>query len=259
MALGRDPSIEFAKSLLDRFVQFKSLQFQQDLLKRKEQRYDTQLQENRLHRQRQLSLMESDPRRAVAEVELETLRGATPKERLSTFTRGTTLKISAGEREKTAASLATMDVLINLRKLYDSPDTRTGPAVGRIDPVIGQVGMTSRNQEDFMAATSAFKNQIIKEITGAQMSEAEADRIMKQVPDITDHPTRWEAKWRQSVQNIQYLQRRRQEIQGGGQPKPWSSPSELPFGPTDGSRPAFPQNEIDFTGVDLSDLEGLFD
>jgi len=55
MALGRDPSIEFAKSLVDRFVQFKSLQFQQDLLKRKEQRYDTQLQENRLHRQRQLT------------------------------------------------------------------------------------------------------------------------------------------------------------------------------------------------------------
>ena len=254
--LGQDPSLALIANFVESFRQAKALQFQRELLKRREDRYDLQLSENRLHRQRQLTLAESDPRRAVAGIELETLRGATPKERLGTFTRGMTLNISAGEREKTATGLASLDVLTNLRNLYDSPDTRTGPAVGRIDPIIGQFGLTSRPQEDFMAATSAFKNQIIKEITGAQMSEAEADRIMKQVPDITDHPTRWEAKWRQSVQNIQYLQNRRQEIQSGVTPTPWNPNFELPIEPSD--RPAFPQNEINIDDIDPADLEGLF-
>ena len=200
-----------------------------------------------------------DPRREFGAAKLAFIRdpATTPEQRASVLGGGTTINISAGEREKTAAGLATMDVLSNLRNLYDLPDTRTGPAVGRIDPLIGQIGLTSRNQEDFMAATSAFKNQIIKEITGAQMSEQEAKRIMKQVPDITDHPTRWEAKWRQSVRNIQYLQRRRQEIQSGRAPAPWVSPSEAEFGP----RIAFPsqqKQQIDFSDIDILDLEGLF-
>ena len=63
-----------------------------------------------------------------------------------------------------------------------------------------------------MAATSAFKNAIIKEITGAQMSEVEAKRIMKQVPDITDPATRWNAKWQQSKKNLEFLQKRRLQI-----------------------------------------------
>lgn len=119
---------------------------------------------------------------------------------------------SPAERTAIAETRASIDALDNLKSLFDSIETRTGPFVGRIDPVKGLVGLTSDEQEAFMAATSAFKNAIIKEITGAQMSEVEAKRIMKQVPDITDPPARWKAKWEQSKKNLVFLQKRRAEI-----------------------------------------------
>jgi len=121
-------------------------------------------------------------------------------------------KASPTERTSIAETRASIDTLDNLKTLYDNAKTRTGPVAGRIDPILGTFGWTTDEQEDFMAATSAFRNQIIKEITGAQMSEVEATRILKQVPQETDPPTRWEAKWRQSKKNLEMLQKRRIEI-----------------------------------------------
>lgn len=119
---------------------------------------------------------------------------------------------AAAERTKIAETRASIDALDNLKILFDSAQTKTGPIVGRTSPIAGLIGMTTDEQEAFMAATSAFKNKIIKEITGAQMSEVEAKRIMKQIPDITDPPTRWKAKWEQSKKNLEFLQKRRLEI-----------------------------------------------
>lgn len=121
---------------------------------------------------------------------------------------------SPTERTAIAETRASIDALDNLKSLFDNPNTRTGPVAGRIDPIKGLAGFTSDEQEDFMAATSAFKNQIIKEITGAQMSEQEADRILQQVPLTTDPPARWRAKWEQSKKNLKSLQKRRLEILG---------------------------------------------
>ncbi len=121
---------------------------------------------------------------------------------------------SATERTDIAGGRASLDALDNLKTLFDSGETRTGPIVGRADPTIGLFGWTSAEQENFMAATTSFKNAIIKEITGAQMGEAEATRIMKQVPDITDPSERWKAKWEQSRLNLEMLQKRRLEILG---------------------------------------------
>jgi len=119
---------------------------------------------------------------------------------------------SPAERKEIAETRASMDALDNLKTLFDNTQTKTGPIVGRYSPIAGLVGMTTDEQEAFMAATSAFKNAIIKEITGAQMSEVEANRIMKQVPDITDPATRWKAKWEESKKNLEFLQKRRMEI-----------------------------------------------
>jgi len=119
---------------------------------------------------------------------------------------------SAAERKAIASGRASLDALGNLKQLFDKTKTKTGPIAGRIAPTAGLFGLTSDEQESFMAATSAFKNAIIKEITGAQMSEVEAKRIMKQVPDITDPPARWQAKWEQSKKNLEMLQKRRLEI-----------------------------------------------
>jgi len=121
---------------------------------------------------------------------------------------------SPSERTAIAETNASIDALNNLKALKDSTKTKTGPITGRTSPALGLIGMTTKDQESFMAATSAFKNAIIKEITGAQMSEVEATRIMKQVPDITDPAPRWDAKWEQSVKNLKMLQARRKEILG---------------------------------------------
>lgn len=121
-------------------------------------------------------------------------------------------KASPTERTSIAETRASVDALNNIKELYDSAKTRTGPIVGRLDPILGLFGLTKQEQEDFMAATSTFRNRIIKEITGAQMSEVEAKRILKQVPQETDPPARWEAKWRQSKKNLEMLQKRRLEI-----------------------------------------------
>lgn len=117
---------------------------------------------------------------------------------------------SASERTDLAESQASLDALVNLNDLFD--ESFVGIARGRIGSAKGLLGLTSDKQEDFLAATSAFRNLIIKQITGAQMSEAEATRILKQVPQETDPPARWKAKWRQSVKNIQRIQKRRAEV-----------------------------------------------
>ena len=117
---------------------------------------------------------------------------------------------SAAERTAIAEARSSIDDLYNLKALFK--EEFVGPVAGRIAPPAGLVGGTTKQQEDFMAATSAFKNMIIKQITGAQMSESEAKRIMKQIPDITDPPVRWKAKWEQSLKNIERIKKHRLQI-----------------------------------------------
>ncbi len=119
---------------------------------------------------------------------------------------------SASERTAIAETESSLANLENLKTLFDKTTTVTGPIEGRIKPIAGLFGLTTDEQEAFMAATSAFKNAVIKQITGAQMSEQEADRIMKQVPDIIDPPVRWQAKYEQTKKNLQTLQQKRLSI-----------------------------------------------
>ena len=117
---------------------------------------------------------------------------------------------SASERTAIASGRASIDSLNNIKDLYDK--AFVGPLAGRVGKVKDIFGMNVQKQSEFYAATAAFKNQVIKEITGAQMSEVEARRIMKQVPDVDDPPTVWAAKWSQSKKNLEILQRRRLEV-----------------------------------------------
>ncbi len=119
---------------------------------------------------------------------------------------------SASERTAIAETAASLDSLDNLKSLFRSRKTKTGPITGRVSPFTGLAGLTSNEQEDFMAASSAFENKVIKEITGAQMSEQEATRILRQVPRVTDPPARWLAKEKQTRQNLKRIQKRRAEV-----------------------------------------------
>ena len=71
---------------------------------------------------------------------------------------------------------------------------------------------------NFQASTSAFKNSVIKAITGAQMSEPEARRIMQQIPMETDKPEGWQAKYESTKRNLAYLQARVPAGAGGATP-----------------------------------------
>ncbi len=118
---------------------------------------------------------------------------------------------SAGERTDIAESAASLDALDNLNSLVDP--AFVGQFKGRAGQVLDFFGQASPRQSNFLAASAAFKNSIIKQITGAQMSEPEAKRIVKQIPQPTDELVSWRAKLAQSKKNIKMLQRRRREVQ----------------------------------------------
>lgn len=82
-----------------------------------------------------------------------------------------------------------------------------GPASGRLRQIGQQVPGVPVNKTfaEFDAASSAFKNSVIKAITGAALSEAEATRIRQQIPEVTDKPAVWLAKAKQTRQNLQDL------------------------------------------------------
>jgi len=133
----------------------------------------------------------------------------------------TTLNInpaSPTERAKLAEGAASIDALNNMRNLFTEVSSGSGlsaypgPIRGPVTGVMGAFEMAPAKKEEFRAATTTFKNAMIKAITGAQMSEPEAKRIMSQIPDTKDPPTRWLAKWRQSMKNTLELLGRRQQV-----------------------------------------------
>lgn len=165
---------------------------------------------------------------------------------------------SASERTAIAESRASIDALNNLKGLFK--EEFVGPIKGKISPLAGLVGQTTQEQEAFMAATSAFKNMIIKQITGAQMSEPEAKRIMKQIPDITDPPARWKAKWEQSLKNVERIQKRRlQVLQQSGIRVPGDSAAPLETPDTTGGVAPTRENLTpqDLTGLSVEQLQSL--
>lgn len=117
---------------------------------------------------------------------------------------------SPSERTALASTEASIDSLNNLKTLFD--ESFTGPFAGRKGSILNVFGLNPPKQEAFIAASAAFRNQVIKEITGAQMSESEATRILEQVPSETDASSVWLAKYEQSIQNLERLNKRRREV-----------------------------------------------
>jgi len=119
-------------------------------------------------------------------------------------------KLAAGAQEKLAgvsSSLSTLDALeADLPKVRQS----MGPAFGRANQFgLGVPGIpVDRNFARFSANSATLANATIKAITGAQMSEPEAERIMKQIPMPTDKPEVWEEKAKATRANLDMLQRR---------------------------------------------------
>lgn len=114
-----------------------------------------------------------------------------------------TQRTDIGNNEVSAVELE------RLNNMFDQGAGKmVGPAEGRLR-VIGQnvPGLPTNEQfNEFSAASAAFRNKVIKAITGAQMSEVEATRIRTQIPEVTDKPEVWKSKYRQSMANLRDLQ-----------------------------------------------------
>ena len=137
---------------------------------------------------------------------------------------------------QTIAAEASLDALERLKTMYDVVGSKGGPLEGRLRSAGQQVGIVDQpvpmpgggmvSFSDFKAATSAFRNSVIKAITGAQMSEPEARRIMQQIPSENDAPQVWMAKYEQTRKNMQDLENRTRTDRGTGQPE---SPSGVEY------------------------------
>lgn len=143
---------------------------------------------------------------------------------------GYTAKPPGNLAQRTIENEASLDSLERLKGMFttvrdaegkiisEGAEADIGPAEGRFRQALhsmpgGIAVLDYFNQEPerfaaFNAATRAFQNAMIKAITGAQMSEPEAKRIMGQIPNVTDNPVDWLAKYDESVLNLQDLENR---------------------------------------------------
>ena len=125
---------------------------------------------------------------------------------------GGQMKPPPGDLGKTSIlNEASLDALDRLKAMYDTGAKDTiGPAMGRLRTAGQKVPGVSSNEtfSNFSAATSSFRNAVIKAITGAQMSEPEANRIRQQIPEVTDKPVDWQAKYEQTKKNLADIENR---------------------------------------------------
>ncbi len=118
-------------------------------------------------------------------------------------------KASPAERKEITELSNTYERLNAMEALY------TPEFVGSIAGRVGELrekytGQISPKEAEFRSRVTSFSNQMIKAITGAQMSEAEATRIKAELPDVNMPPVTFEARMRQSRENnvlLMYKQR----------------------------------------------------
>lgn len=134
--------------------------------------------------------------------------------------------LPSGEKKAASDIEAAEAKIRNIQTLYN-PEF-VGPVQGRFNLAkIKTPGISiDKNLARFVAANTTLKNEVIKFITGAQMSEPEANRIMQQIPAMEDKPEVWEAKYDITLQNLQILKQKMAEsgyVFGGGGAVPAAS------------------------------------
>lgn len=96
------------------------------------------------------------------------------------------------------------DKLVMIADTYNSFDSNkpSGPLSGRFNTVSEWVGTYPKETARFMTQVRDFQNAMIKAITGAQMSEPEAKRLMGQMPTFKDNPAAFMEKLQVAAENI---------------------------------------------------------
>jgi hypothetical protein len=124
---------------------------------------------------------------------------------------------SAGERQALAEGQAALDLLESVRFLA-SPEAGgniIGPISGRVARGRARTVGLPAGEGDLYAAVEALRNQVIRNISGAQLSEQEAKRIERQLPDIGLPYATFVARLLATRDNIGFLQQRRAEVLRG--------------------------------------------
>ena len=125
-------------------------------------------------------------------------------------------RLSAVAIEKLAGLEQSLVVLKSLEGLVQ--DGWLGPIQGRVtEAKVGLPGAPVSDQlARFYAETATLKNAVVKAVTGAQMSEPEAQRILTQVPSFADKPNVWRQKANATRDNLSMLRDRTIALSGGG-------------------------------------------
>lgn len=105
-----------------------------------------------------------------------------------------------------------------LGRMVDTFDkTFVGPGIAKIGKMSKYIDTFSEEQKvEFYGNVAEYKNSIIKAITGAQMSEVEAKRIIQQIPDENASPTAFMAGLRRSYQATKEMIDTKQKVLSAG-------------------------------------------
>ena len=107
---------------------------------------------------------------------------------------------TASAKKTMAEAQASEEALKNIQGLY-KPEY-VGPMAGRMGSFENYTGIgITPERAQFTSAVAALKNQVIHDITGAQMSQAEASRILASVPDVTNPPDVFQARMAETLKN----------------------------------------------------------
>lgn len=119
------------------------------------------------------------------------------------------------EREVKAQSTDTLRKLSDLHARFR--DGLTGFVRGSVPTnVLDVFGLLKGGEATFRSEVSTLQSSIIKQITGAQMSESEARRILVAVPALTDRPAVFMAKLELLMHDVSELQRVRDTVNESG-------------------------------------------
>lgn len=118
--------------------------------------------------------------------------------------------LSPTERTAVVEEYAGLERLDRLQKMY--APSFVGPVRGRLGALGATTGNISPQEANFRSQVSEFRNQTIKQISGAAVSASEEKRMTGQLPNVTDQPVVFEAKLKQTRTNLLNLAKHRRTI-----------------------------------------------
>jgi hypothetical protein len=105
------------------------------------------------------------------------------------------------------------------KPLYQTYLGKIGAGAGDFASKIGLLKATPEKFQEYVTKFKAFQQDVnanvnlyIKEITGAQMSEAEAGRLMKAMANLQDSPQAFESKFNNSAAQLDAAIKRKEKI-----------------------------------------------